>query len=38
MNEELIWLEGGHGLDGSSLGEFVDVMVNTVLAQTQPTP
>jgi pimeloyl-ACP methyl ester carboxylesterase len=32
----LIWLEGGHGLDGSNLGQFVDVMINTVLAQTQP--
>jgi surfactin synthase thioesterase subunit len=37
-HKELIWLEGGHGLDGENLGQFVDVMVNTVLAQTQPVP
>lgn len=28
--EELIWLDGGHGLDGASQGQFVDVMVNQV--------
>lgn len=33
--KELIWLQGGHGLDGSNLGQFTDVMVNTVLAETQ---
>lgn len=33
-HKELIWLNGGHGLDGSSLGQFVDVMVNKVLAET----
>ena len=35
-HKELIWLKGGHGLDGENLGQFVDVMVNRVLAQTQP--
>jgi pimeloyl-ACP methyl ester carboxylesterase len=35
-HKELIWLEGGHGLDGSNLGQFTDVIVNRVLAQTQP--
>ncbi|NUM43595.1 MAG: alpha/beta hydrolase [Anaerolineales bacterium] len=35
-HKELIWLEGGHGLDGSNLGQFVDVMVNKVLADTCP--
>jgi pimeloyl-ACP methyl ester carboxylesterase len=33
-HKELIWLNGGHGLDGSNLAQFVDVMVNTVLPQT----
>lgn len=28
--KELIWLEGGHGLDDQSLGQFVDVMVHQV--------
>ena len=32
--KELIWLNGGHGLDGSNLGLFVDVMVNKVLPET----
>ena len=36
-HKELIWLEGGHGLDGSNLGQFTDVMVNKVLAETQPS-
>lgn len=36
-HKELIWLNGGHGLGSDNLGQFVDVMVNTVLAQTQPT-
>lgn len=35
-HKELIWLEGGHGLSGSNLGQFVDVMVNKVLKQTYP--
>ncbi len=35
-SKELIWLNGGHGLDGSNLGQFTDVIVNTVLAETQP--
>ena len=34
--KELIWLEGGHGLGGENRGQFVDVMVNQVLAQTYP--
>ena len=29
-HKELIWLEGGHGLDGDSRGQFVDVMVHRV--------
>jgi pimeloyl-ACP methyl ester carboxylesterase len=33
-HKELIWLNGGHGLDGSNLGQFVDVMVNIVLPET----
>ena len=36
-HKELIWLAGGHGLDGENLGQFVEVMVNKVLAQTQST-
>ena len=34
--KELIWLEGGHGLGGDSLHQFVDVMLNKVLAETYP--
>jgi pimeloyl-ACP methyl ester carboxylesterase len=33
--KELIWLEGGHGLDGNNLHQFVDVMVNKVLAESR---
>jgi pimeloyl-ACP methyl ester carboxylesterase len=33
-HKELIWLNGGHGLDGSNLAQFVDVMVNKVLPET----
>jgi hypothetical protein len=36
MSKELIWLEAGHGLSGENLGQFVDVMVNKVLAETFP--
>jgi pimeloyl-ACP methyl ester carboxylesterase len=35
-HKELIWLDGGHGLDGNNLNQFVDVMVNTVLVGAQP--
>ena len=35
-HKELIWLEGGHGLDASNLVQFVDVMVNRVKAETYP--
>jgi pimeloyl-ACP methyl ester carboxylesterase len=35
-HKELIWADGGHGLGDENLGQFVDVMVNKVLAQTQP--
>ena len=35
-HKKLTWLEGGHGLDGSNLNQFVDVLVNQVLAETQP--
>ncbi len=34
--KELIWLDGGHGLDGTNVGQFTDVMVNMVLAETWP--
>lgn len=33
-HKELIWLEGGHGLDGSNRGQFVDVLINRVLPET----
>lgn len=36
LHKELIWLESVHGLDGENLGQFVDVVVNRVLPQTQP--
>ncbi len=35
-HKELVWLNGGHGLGSANLGQFVDVMLNNVLAQTQP--
>lgn len=35
-HKELIWLEGGHGLGGNNLHQFVDVMVNQVLVETNP--
>lgn len=35
-HKELIWLNGGHGLGDESLNQFVDVMVNKVLAETYP--
>ena len=35
-HKEFTWLEGGHGLDGSNLGQFIDVMVNKVKAETYP--
>lgn len=34
-HKELTWLEGGHGLGGDNLHQFVDVMVNKVLAETK---
>jgi pimeloyl-ACP methyl ester carboxylesterase len=33
-SKELIWLEGGHGLNADNLDQFTDVMVNQVLADT----
>lgn len=33
-HKELIWLEGGHGLDAGTRAQFVDVMVNEVLPAT----
>ncbi|MBL8056604.1 MAG: alpha/beta hydrolase [Anaerolineales bacterium] len=33
---ELIWLEGGHGLTGDNRDHFTDVVVNTILPQTYP--
>jgi pimeloyl-ACP methyl ester carboxylesterase len=35
-HKRLIWLDGGHGLEDSNLPQFVDIMVNTVLPDTQP--
>jgi surfactin synthase thioesterase subunit len=35
-HKELIWLEGGHGLGGDNLHQFVDVMINKVLVETYP--
>jgi pimeloyl-ACP methyl ester carboxylesterase len=35
-NKELIWLNGGHGLDDRNVGQFVDVLVNTVKAEPDP--
>lgn len=37
-HKELIWLDGGHGLDGSNVDQFTEVMVERVLTQTQPAP
>lgn len=34
--KKLIWLEGGHGLDGENLPQFVDVILNNVLTETYP--
>jgi pimeloyl-ACP methyl ester carboxylesterase len=34
--KELTWLDGGHGLDGSNVHQFVDVMLNQVLAEANP--
>jgi pimeloyl-ACP methyl ester carboxylesterase len=34
-HKELIWLDGGHGLGSENIGQFVDVVVNNVLAQNQ---
>lgn len=34
--KELIWLEAGHGLGAENMDQFVDVMVNKVLAETHP--
>jgi pimeloyl-ACP methyl ester carboxylesterase len=36
-HKELIWLEGGHGLGSNNLHQFVDVMVNQVLAEAYST-
>jgi pimeloyl-ACP methyl ester carboxylesterase len=36
-HKALIWLEGGHGLGGDNLHQFVDVMVNQVLPETYST-
>lgn len=35
-HKELIWLDGGHGLGDENLDQFVDVMVNKILAETYP--
>jgi len=36
-HKELIWLQGGHGLGGDNIHQFVDVMINKVLAETYST-
>jgi surfactin synthase thioesterase subunit len=36
-HKELLWLEGGHGLDDSTLPLFICVMVDKVLASTYPS-
>lgn len=36
--KKLIWLNGGHGLGGENIDQFVDVMVNEVLAETYSRP
>ena len=35
-HKELIWFEAGHGLGAENMDQFVDVMVNKVLAETYP--
>lgn len=35
-HKELIWLEGGHGLDGENLHQFIDVMLHQVLMESLP--
>ncbi len=35
-SKELIWLNGGHGLDDGNIGQFKDVMVNKVKAEEYP--
>jgi hypothetical protein len=35
-HKELTWLNGGHGLDDGNVGQFVDVVVNKVKAETYP--
>lgn len=37
-HKELIWLDGGHGLDGSNRAQFTEVMVNKVLADNMLAP
>jgi len=34
--KELIWFEAGHGLSAENMGQFMDVMVNKVLAEKYP--
>lgn len=36
--KKLIWLNGGHGLGGENIDQFVDVMVNEVLAESDSRP
>jgi pimeloyl-ACP methyl ester carboxylesterase len=33
----VIWLEGGHGLGGDNVHQFIDVMINQVLVETYPS-
>jgi len=35
-HKDLIWLNGGHGLGGDNLRQFLDVMVNKILVETYP--
>jgi len=34
--EQLVWLEGGHGLGDVNMDQFVEVMEHDVLAHAQP--
>lgn len=35
--KKLTWLEGGHGLNGENIGQFIDVVRNTIVPETYPS-
>jgi hypothetical protein len=37
-HKKLTWLNGGHGLDGSNVNQFADVVINKIKAETYPAP